>query len=71
MEFSPANEPVYEFNPFLGIGVATLVHHLEHDGECHPVIYDAQGKNVYIGVAELPVRPVQCKVVRALNGYQL
>lgn len=66
-----ANEPVYEFNPFLGIGVATLVRRLEHDGESHPVVDDAQGENVYIGVAELPVRPVPRKVVRALNGYQL
>lgn len=35
------NEPLYKFNPFPGIGVAALVHHLEHDGECHPVVDDA------------------------------
>lgn len=25
------DEPVYEFNPLLGVGVTPLVHHLEHD----------------------------------------
>ena len=65
------DEPVYKFYSLLGIGVAPLVHHLEDDRESHPVIDDAQGENVYVGVTELPVRPVQRKVVGAMNGYQL
>ena len=65
-----ANEPVYKFNPLPGVGVATLVHHLEHDGESHAVVDDAQGKDVYVGVTELPVRPVQRKVVRAMDRNQ-
>lgn len=65
------DEPVYEFNPLLGIGVTPLVHHLEHDGERHTVVDDAQSKDVDVCVAELPVSPVQCKVVRAMNGNQL
>lgn len=66
-----ADEPVYEFNPLLGIGVAPLVHHLEHDGESHTVVDDAQREDIDICVAELPVGSVQCNVVRALDGYQL
>ena len=66
-----ANESIYKFNPFLGIGVAPLVHHLEYNRERHAVIDDAQGENVYVGVTELPVRPVQCKVVRTLDWNQL
>lgn len=65
------DEPVYEFNPLLGIGVTPLVHHLEHDRERHTVVDDAQSEDVDVCVAELPVSPVQCKVVRALNGNQL
>ncbi len=57
-----ANKPVYKFNTLSGIGVATLVHHLEHDRERHTVIDDAHGENVYVGVADLPVRPVQRKL---------
>lgn len=65
------DEPVYEFNPLLGVGVTSLIHHLEHDGECHSAIDDAQREDVDVCVAELPVGSVQCKVVRALDGYQL
>jgi len=65
------NEPVYKFNPLLGIGVTPLVHHFEYDRKSHSVVDDAQGKDVYVGIAELPVRPVQRKVVRALYRNQL
>ena len=61
------NEPVYEPNPFAGIGVATLVHHLENDWESHPIVDDAKREDVYVCVAELLVRPVQSKVVRTMN----
>lgn len=61
------NEPVYESNPFAGIGVAPLVHHLEDDRESHPIVDAAKREDVYVCVAERPVRPVQSKVVRTLN----
>ena len=56
------NEPVYKFNPLLGIGVTPLVHHFGYDGERHTVVDDAQSKDVDVCVAEFPVSPVQCKV---------
>ena len=65
-----AHELFYEFNPFLCVGVAALVQHLEHDGESHPVVDDTQGEDVYVGVAELPVCPVQRQVVRTLDWNQ-
>lgn len=65
------NEQVYKFNPLPGIGVTPLVHHFEYDGKSHSIVDDAQGKDVYVGIAELPVRPVQRKVVRALYQNQL
>lgn len=65
------DEPIAKVYPLLSIGVAPLVHHLEYDGERHAVVDDAQGENIYVGVAELPVLPVKRKVVRALDRYQL
>ena len=56
------DEPVYKFYSLLCIGVAPIIHHLEYDRERHAVIDDAKGENVYVGVTELPVRPVQRKV---------
>lgn len=65
------NEQVYKFNPLPGIGVTPLVHHFEYDGKSHSIVDDAHGKDVYVGIAELPVRPVQRKAVRALYRNQL
>ena len=65
------DEPIDKLHPFPGIGVASLVHHLEHDRERHPVVDYAKGKDIYVRIAELPVRPVHRKIVWAGNGDQL
>ena len=66
-----AQEAVYKFYPLLGVGIAPLVHHLEDDRECHSFVNDAQGEDVYVGIAELPVGAVHCKVVWPRHRYQL
>ena len=62
---------LYKFYPLLGVGIAPLVHHLEDDRECHSVINDAQGEDVYVGIAELSVDAVHCKIVWPRHRYLL
>ena len=65
-----AQEPLNEFNPLCGVGVATLVHHNVNDRECHPVVYYSEVENVNVGVAVLPVGPVHRQIVAAFNRYK-
>ena len=62
---------LYKFYPLLGVGIAPLVHHLEDEREFHSFVNNAQGEDVYVGIAELPVGTVHCNVVWPRHRYQL
>lgn len=66
-----AQESVHKFYPLVGVGVAPIVHHLEDDREGHPFVDDAQGEDVHVGVAELPVGAVHRKVVWPFHRQRL
>ena len=52
------NEPFHQSFSLLPIGVASLVQQFEQQRESNPLIGDSKHKDVYIGLAELPVCPV-------------
>lgn len=52
------DEPHDEFHSLFSVGVAALVHHLEDYRKGHPLVDDAESKDVDVCAAELPVCPV-------------
>lgn len=65
------NESPNEFHSLFSVGIAALVHHLEHYRKGHALIDDAESKDVDVRAAELPVRPVHGQRVWALYWYEL
>ena len=64
-------EAADKIHSFFNIGVPSLVHHLEdYYWECHAFVDDAKSKYVDVGIAELPVAPVNGQRVRTLYKYE-
>ena len=51
-------EATDKFHSLFGIGVASLVHHLEDYRKGHAFVDDAESEDVDVSIAELPVCPV-------------
>ncbi len=64
-------EATDKFHSFFGIGVASLVHHLEDYRKGHAFVDDAESEDVDVSIAELPVCPVHRQGIRPLYRYEL
>lgn len=61
-------EATDKFHSFFGIGVASLVHHLEDYRKGHAFVDDAKSEDIDVSIAELPVGPVHRQGIRSLTG---
>ena len=64
-------EATDKFHSLFGIGVASLVHHLEDYRKGHTFVDDAESEDVDVSIAELPVCPVHRQGIRPLYRYEL
>src|SRR5699024_440149 len=64
-------EATAKSHSFFGIGVASLVHHLEDYRKGHAFVDDAKSEDIDVSIAELPVGPVHRQGIRSLYRYEL
>jgi len=51
-------EATDKFHSLFGVGVSSLIHHLEDDRKGHAFVDDAESEDIDVSIAELPVCPV-------------